>query len=115
MAPNAQEKKTVQSRVQDRSSQATEDPERSVASVASSLGVSISTLHSWKRKHSADGSFAFLGHGKLKPVDGELRKLKKDLAEFGRNEIYEKRKGITFECAKCGPSQTDASSRVGGA
>jgi transposase len=58
----------------------TEDPERSVASVASSLGVSISTLHSWRKKYSADGSFAFPGHGNLKPADDEVRKLKKDLA-----------------------------------
>ena len=56
------------------------EQDRSVSGVATSLGVSVSTLHSWKKKFAADGGFACPGHGKLKPADEELRKLKKDLA-----------------------------------
>lgn len=52
---------------------------RSVASVARDLGVNANSLHHWKKHFASDGTDAFPGHGKLKPVDEELRRLKREL------------------------------------
>ena len=57
------------------------DQGRSVADVAKSLGVCSSVLHAWKKKYIADGTAAFPGHGRLKPDDEEVRKLKRELAQ----------------------------------
>lgn len=52
---------------------------RSVASVARDLGVNANSLHHWKKQFSTDGADAFPGHGRLKPADEELRRLKREL------------------------------------
>lgn len=52
---------------------------RSVASVARDLGVNANSLHHWKKQFSTDGTDAFPGHGRLKPADEELRRLKREL------------------------------------
>ncbi len=57
------------------------DQGRSVADVAKSLGVCSSVLHAWKKKYVADGAAAIPGHGRLKPDDEEIRKLKRELAQ----------------------------------
>lgn len=51
----------------------------SVASVARDLGISQNALYKWKRQYQADGKSSFPGHGKLKPEDEELRRLKREL------------------------------------
>jgi len=52
---------------------------RSVASVARDLGITENSLHHWKRQFASDGKDSFPGHGKLKPEDEELRRLKREL------------------------------------
>lgn len=52
---------------------------RSVASVARDLGLTENTLHHWKKQFLSDGTDAFPGHGRLKPADEELRRLKREL------------------------------------
>jgi len=51
----------------------------SVASVARDLGISQNALYKWKQQYQADGKSSFPGHGKLKPEDEELRRLKREL------------------------------------
>lgn len=57
----------------------TREQDRSVASVARDLGISQNALYKWKRQYQADGKSSFPGHGKLKPEDEELRRLKREL------------------------------------
>lgn len=54
---------------------------RKAAEVARSLGIRPNDLYRWKKQFLADGSFAFPGHGKLKPEDEELRRLRRELAD----------------------------------
>ena len=57
------------------------DQNRPVSEVASNLGINPSLLQRWRKKFEADGSVAFPGHGKLKPEDEEIRRLRKELAD----------------------------------
>lgn len=68
---------------------------RSVASVARDLGVNENSLHHWKKKYAEDGKEAFPGHGKLKPEDEELRRLKREL-QIAREERDILKKAIAF-------------------
>jgi len=45
------------------------------------LGISANVLSRWKRQMTDDPAFAFPGKGYLKPVDEELRRLKKELRD----------------------------------
>lgn len=54
---------------------------RSVASVARDLGVNENSLHHWKKQYLNDGKGSFPGHGKLKPADEELHRLRRELEE----------------------------------
>jgi len=56
------------------------DSGRSVASIASDLGVSGNTLFNWKRKYQEDAQNAFPGKGHQKPEQEELRKRDKEIA-----------------------------------
>lgn len=53
---------------------------RQVKDVAESLGINQGILQRWKKELLEDGSVAFPGHGKLKPVDEEVRELRRQLA-----------------------------------
>ena len=68
---------------------------RSVASVARDLGVNENSLHHWKKKYAEDGKESFPGHGKLKPEDEELRRLKREL-QIAREERDILKKAIAF-------------------
>jgi len=68
---------------------------RSVASVARDLGVNENSLHYWKRQFKNDGKDAFPGHGKLKPEDEELRRLRREL-EVVKEERDILKKAIAF-------------------
>ena len=68
---------------------------RSVASVARDLGVNENSLHHWKKKYAEAGKEAFPGHGKLKPEDEELRRLKREL-QIAREERDILKKAIAF-------------------
>ena len=54
---------------------------RSVASVARDLGINENSLHYWRRQFENDGTDAFPGHGKLKPEEEELRRLKREVED----------------------------------
>lgn len=59
--------------------------------VARELGISPNTLSSWKRAYLEDTEQAFPGHGKQKPDDEELTKLRRENARLKRElEIVKK-------------------------
>jgi transposase len=49
--------------------------------VARDLGIHVNLIYNWKKELADDPDFAFPGHGKLKPADDELRRLKRKLAD----------------------------------
>ena len=53
---------------------------RSVAAVARDLEISRNLLYRWKRQLEEDSSEAFPGHGRMKPEQEELRRLRRELA-----------------------------------
>ena len=68
---------------------------QSALSVARDLGISVNSLHNWKKKYLQDQEHSFPGHGKLKPADEELRKLKREL-ETTKMERDILKKAIAF-------------------
>ena len=59
--------------------------------VARELGISVNTLASWKRQYLEDPTDAFPGHGRQKPDDAELTRLRRENARLKReNEILKK-------------------------
>lgn len=61
------------------------------AQVARQLGISPNTLSSWKREYLTDTEQAFPGHGKQKPDDAELTRLRRENARLKRElEILKK-------------------------
>jgi len=50
--------------------------------VADNLGINPGLLQRWKKQFEVDGSVAFPGHGKLKPDDEEIRRLRKELSDI---------------------------------
>ena len=67
---------------------------RSAREVSRSLGVNESLLHHWKRQLLEDGELSFPGNGNRMTSDeaeGEIRRLKKELAEAKQDrEILKK-------------------------
>ena len=55
--------------------------DKSTSQVARDLGIHETVSSRWKRQLSDDPAFAFPGKGYLKPVDEELRRLKKELRD----------------------------------
>jgi transposase len=49
--------------------------------VARDLGIHVNLLYYWKKQLSEDSEHSFPGHGKLKPADEELRRLRRKLAD----------------------------------
>lgn len=54
---------------------------RKVTEVARELGINANQLHRWKRQFAEDGECAFVGKGRLKPEQEELRRLRRELAD----------------------------------
>jgi len=54
----------------------------SVAQVARDLDLHQSVLRRWVREHSNSPDTAFPGHGKLKPEDDEVRRLRREVAKL---------------------------------
>ncbi len=67
----------------------------SVARVARDLGIDRSLLTKWKRELTADPDHAFPGKGRLKPMEEELRRLRKEL-EVVRQERDILKKATAF-------------------
>ncbi len=53
---------------------------KSVAEVAGDLGVPENRLYQWRKVMAADGTAAFPGKGRLKPLEEENRQLRRELA-----------------------------------
>jgi transposase len=56
----------------------TQDGTRTVAEVASSLGLRADQLYRWRREFSEDGVSAFAGSGNVKSHDEELHRLRRE-------------------------------------
>ena len=54
----------------------------SVAEVSRRLDVSTSLIHSWKQAFLERGNEAFPGHGRLTPVEEEMRQLRAENARL---------------------------------
>lgn len=54
---------------------------RTASELARDLGIDPNTLYRWKRELTEDGSEAFPGKGHLSPMEEELRRLRRELAE----------------------------------
>jgi len=53
---------------------------RTVREVAEGLGLDRSLLQRWKSQLKGEGEEAFRGHGRLRPSDEELRRLRRELS-----------------------------------
>jgi transposase len=49
--------------------------------VARDLGIHVNLIYNWQKQLLEDSEYSFPGHGKLKPGDEELRRLKRKLAD----------------------------------
>jgi len=59
--------------------------------MARELELHYTTVRDWVRQHKRDGQDAFPGIGHLKPDDGEIRKLRKELMDLEEeNDILKK-------------------------
>jgi len=54
---------------------------KKLLSVAKSLGVPVSSLHSWIAQHEREREKSFRGSGNIKASNEELYRLKKELAD----------------------------------
>ena len=53
---------------------------KSVPEIAQALGIPENRLYQWGKKVAVDGVAAFPGKGRLKPLEEELRRTKRELA-----------------------------------
>ena len=61
---------------------------KSLAEIERDLGLSKGLLKHWVRQAEADGVSAFPGHGRLKPEEEELRRLRRE------NEVLRQERDI---------------------
>jgi transposase len=54
---------------------------RRAAEVARDLGIHVNLIYLWKKQLAEDPQEAFPGLGKLKPLEAEFRRLKRELAD----------------------------------
>ena len=54
---------------------------RKVREVARQLGIGANQLHRWKDQLAKDGEIAFVGKGRLRPEQEELRRLSRELVD----------------------------------
>jgi transposase len=66
-----------------------------ISETARNLGIHENLLYTWKRKQEADPENAFPGKGHLKPLEEELRRVKRELERTQRErDILKKAVGI---------------------
>jgi transposase len=53
----------------------------SVGKVARDLDIHPNLIHRWRRDYLAEGESAFVGTGKVKPEDAEMKRLQKELED----------------------------------
>lgn len=52
------------------------------AQAARDLGIHYNVLSNWIREFASDPEFSFPGHGKMKPEQAEIARLKKEIAKL---------------------------------
>lgn len=72
----------------------------SKSEVARRLGVSQPVISSWVRAFQEEGSVAFPGNGRLKPLEEELRKLKQENKELRLEAEFLKKSAAYFASLK---------------
>jgi len=72
------------------------DKGESVADTSEKLGVHIKTIYRWLDEFKHDGKDAFPGKGNLKPVDEELRRLKRENDELKEENAILKKAAAIF-------------------
>lgn len=72
----------------------------SKSEVARRLGVSQPVVSSWVRSFHQDGSVAFPGNGRLKPLEEELRKLRQENKELRLETEFLKKSAAYFASLK---------------
>ena len=71
------------------------EPGRTVAGVARDLGISVNTLHLWRKQLSESGDDAFPGKGRQSGEQEELRRLRRQLADVTEErDILKKALGV---------------------
>jgi transposase len=66
-----------------------------VRKVARDLDIHPNLVHQWRRMYITDGDGAFVGTGKIKPEDAELKRLQKELEEVKEErDILKKALGV---------------------
>ncbi len=63
--------------------------------VARDLGISTNSLAMWKRQYLEDPTYTFPGHGKQKPEDAELARLRRENVQL-REELEILKKAAAY-------------------
>ena len=66
----------------------------SVAQVARDLGVNENTLHKWKQQLREDPEQAFPGKGRMKPLEDENRRLRRELQKARQEVVFLKKAAV---------------------
>lgn len=69
---------------------------RSVPSLSKDLGVSEKTIYAWVAAYRKDLNNAFPGSGKLKPIDEEMRQMKRRMADLEEENAILKKAAAIF-------------------
>ena len=66
------------------------------AQVARELNVTVTTLAKWRQEFLADPQHSFPGHGRMKPMEAELARLKRENARLREELIIVKKAAAYF-------------------
>jgi len=72
-----------------------EGSERSAAKIAGELGIHPNLIYRWRKELGEEGEEAFPGHGKLKPSDEQVMRLRRELERI-RQERDILKKALVF-------------------
>lgn len=75
----------------------------SVAQVARDLDVNENTLHKWRQQLKRDSDHAFPGKGRMKPLEDENRRLRRELQK-ARQEVAFLKKAAVWLAQEAHPS-----------
>lgn len=69
---------------------------RSVAQVATDLGLTAETLYRWRREFAKSGTTSFPGNGKINSADEELMQLRRELKRVTEERDFLKKATAFF-------------------
>lgn len=76
-----------------------EESSKSAAAIADELGIHRNLIYKWRKQLQESGQEAFPGHGKLKPSDDEVMRLRRELGRV-RQERDILKKALVFFAEK---------------